>query len=258
MRTKRKERSRKRSRGRSKKSQIKDPGFSGRIHKGTAASPNVIGYHYQKYSNIMDYLSKLVKLKNIGNMYIPSGNLLNNMINLDLTTHKIRPYILTTDKFKKLLSSGKKYRFCPLVLSVDLTDEGESDSHANIIILDNKKKNIELFEPHGYRTSSSELGDITAAYNKKQRILKKYFSKLLSGYTFIDVVNYVKKTAYQVLYDPDDHTGYCVTWSTLYAEYRILNPDVTCEELAKYIDKKITTKLLLKYSAKVEDILKNN
>ena len=66
----------------------------------------------------------------------------------------------------------------------------------------------------------------------------------------------MKKTAFQILYDPDEHTGYCVTWA-LYAEYRILNPNVTSQNLAKYIDKKITTKLLLKYSSKVEDTLKN-
>ena len=71
-------------------------------------------------------------------------------------------------------------------------------------------------------------------------------------------MDYVKKTAFQILYDPDEHTGYCVTWSTLFAEYRILNPDVDSEVLAKHIDKKITTKLLLQYSSKLEETLKNS
>ena len=34
-----------------------------------------------------------------------------------------------------------------------------------------------------------------------------------------------------MLYDPDEHTGYCVTWAALYATYRILNMNVSLENL---------------------------
>ncbi len=235
---------------------IKDPEFSTKTHKGTAASPNEIDYHYQKYSNIMDYLKVFVKKNKIHNVYIASGNIFNNLVNLNLNNMTIRSLVLNEKKVKAMLKESRSKRFFPIVLSVDMTDEGVYDSHANIIIVDNKQKQIELFEPHGYRTESSELGDITAAYNKKERVLKKYFKKLLPDYKFINVVDYVKRTSYQILYDPDDHTGYCVTWSTLYAEYRLLNPNIKVEELAKHIDKKITTDLLLRYSHKVEINLK--
>ena len=67
MKTKKKKKSRKRkSRGKSHK--IIDPKFSTRKHHGTAATPNDIFYHYQKYSNIMEYLyislsNKLIVIK---------------------------------------------------------------------------------------------------------------------------------------------------------------------------------------------------
>lgn len=240
-----------------KKSKIVDPEFSSKIHKGTAATAGNIGYHYQKYSNIMEYLEIFASKEN-KSIHMFKGGIFANLLNINLNTMSIKPYTLSQKKFTSEITKGKKKRFCPIVLSVDMTDNGEYDSHANIIVLDNKKKTIELFEPHGTRTDSSELGDITAAYNKKLRMLKKYFKDILPDYKFENVVDYVKKTAFQILYDPDEHTGYCVTWATLYAEYRILNPDVTSEHLAKYIDKKITTKLLLKYSAKVENTLKLN
>lgn len=241
-----------------KNKKIIDPKFSKKIHKGTAATAGREGYHYQKYSNIMEYLEIFIKQLHKKNIYIfHENNIFSNLLNLNLNTLNIKPYILSQSKFTDNIKKSRSKRFCPIVLSIDMTDEGEYDSHANIIIIDHKKKTIELFEPHGSRTDSSELGDITAAYNKKLRLLKIYFKDILPDYKFENVVDYVKKTAFQILYDPDEHTGYCVTWATLYAEYRILNPNVTSENLAKYIDKKITTKLLLKYSAKVEETLKN-
>lgn len=205
----------------------------------------------------MEYLEILANRGNKG-IYIFKGGIFANLLNINLNTLSIKPFTLPQNKFTAEINKSKKSRLCPIVLSVDMTDNGEYDSHANIVIIDNKKKTIELFEPHGTRTESSELGDITAAYNKKLRILKTYFKRILPEYKFENVVDYVKKTAFQILYDPDEHTGYCVTWATLYAEYRILNPNITSENLAKYIDKKITTKLLLKYSAKVENTLKLN
>ena len=39
-----------------KKTKIIDPVLSKKKHVGTAASPSDIFYHYQKYSNIMEYL----------------------------------------------------------------------------------------------------------------------------------------------------------------------------------------------------------
>tara|TARA_B110000977_G_C11087500_1_gene495313 strand:+ start:2042 stop:2782 length:741 start_codon:yes stop_codon:yes gene_type:complete len=240
-----------------KKDKIVDPVFSKKIHKGTAATAAGVDYHYQKYSNIMEYLGIFLKQEREKGVYIFDGGVFSNLVNLNLNSLIIKPFTISKKKLIGQLKKSKKFRFCPLVLSVDLTDGGEYDSHANIMMIDNKKKTIELFEPHGSRTDSSELGDITAAYNKKLRILKKYFKELMADYKFINVVDYVKKTAFQILYDPDEHTGYCVTWSTLYAEYRILNPNISPETLAKYIDKKITTELLLKYSSKVEETLKS-
>ena len=72
----------------------------------------------------------------------------------------------------------------------------------------------------------------------------------------VNVVDEVKRTAFQVEYDPERSTGYCVTWSLLYMHYRILNPDTSETALIKHIDHKITTRFLLRYARKVEETLK--
>mgnify|MGYP001282823766 CR=1 FL=1 len=260
MKTKKKKKSRNhKSRGKSKK--IIDPKLSKRKHHGTAATPNEIFYHYQKYSNIMEYLSKLIRKEKIKNVLL-FKNPIHNLLSLDLNNSKKipKPYYISSKEFEnKIKNSLAKYRIIPIVLSIDMksdSEEGGRDSHANMIIIDTKTKKIELFEPHGSRSTSSELGNVSAAYTKKQRRLKKYFKHLLKDYQFINVVDSIKRSAFQILYDPDEHTGYCVTWATLYANYRILNMNIKPQYLVKYLDKTIHTKKLLNFAATIEDTLK--
>ena len=70
----------------------------------------------------------------------------------------------------------------------------------------------------------------------------------------INTVDIINKPSFQANFDA--HSGYCVTWSILYAHYRILNPDVPLEKLIEYMDSKVNTQYLLKYAAYIEEVLK--
>ena len=242
---------------------IIDPDFSKRIHKGTSASPNTINYHYQKFSHIMEYINAIVTTKAAlrKKMYLfryPLDNLLT--LDLEDLDAGVQSYSFPNHVFrKKIINVSKIYRFIPIVLQIQMLDDEEVDGidyHANSIIIDTKRKVIELFEPHGYRVTLSTLGGVSGAYNKKTRIIQRYLKNIFPKYRFIDAVDKIKKTAYQAEKDPDEHTGYCVMWSLLFLHYRLLNPDIDINLLMKYIDKKITTRFLLRYSSLVEDTLK--
>jgi hypothetical protein len=245
------------------KNKIIDPDFSKRIHKGTAASPNSINYHYQKFSHIMEYINayantKPALQKKIYLFRYPLDNLLTfDLEDLDGGVHS---YAFANHVFhEKIFKASKIYRFIPIVLQIQMLDDEEEDGidyHANSILIDTKRMTIELFEPHGYRVTLSTLGGVSAAYNKKTRIIQRYFKNIFPKYQFIDAVDMIKKTAYQAEKDPDEHTGYCVMWTLLFIHYRLLNPDIDINLLMKYIDKKITTRFLLRYSSLVEDTLK--
>ena len=62
--------------------------------------------------------------------------------------------------------------------------------------------------------------------------------------------------SFQVLHDPKQHTGYCVTWCMMYSNYRILNPKISSEKLIRYMHQKINKRLLLQYASYSELLLK--
>ena len=87
--------------------------------------------------------------------------------------------------------------------------------------------------------------------------LKEYFKINLPNYTFYDVVSYNRKTDYQSLKDPDENSGFCITWCILFVHYRCLNPELDIRKLMKHLSKYITTTRLLKYTKFIEETLKS-
>lgn len=222
------------------KNKIIDIPFSIMKSKGTRATLGDIYFHYQHYSNINNFFSILNKdLKN----------------KINLNTHnliiKARNNKLSFDHIPEFDFSSNLN-----ILIIDLdTIEGK---HANIAVINNINNTIEYYEPHGYRKNkNSEIADIKGIYNKKNKLLKGFFKKLLPNHSFIDVVSMNKKTSFQTLLDPDENTGFCVTWCILFSHYRALNPDILLSKLIKYIDKTINTTKLLKYAKYIEDAIKH-
>ena len=197
----------------------------------------------------MDYLNKL----NNPNTWFFNESVLN----LKISDMKMSIVTLDNDKasFKKRLSKcmKSKQRFIPIILNL-ITDEG---NHANILLIDKKDNLVELYEPHGSRPDKSVLGGIKGAYNKKINEVKKFWRDILPTFKVQNIVDLKKGTHFQMEYDPDNHSGFCVTWSLLFIHYRILNPDIQLERLIKYISKRITTNKLLQYAKYIEDNIKN-
>ena len=231
---------------------IIDVEFSTERSKGTAASLGDIYFHYQNYSNVINFLKTL---KNINACFFVNSR---EFLNLNIDKQKM--VVKTKDNeliFKYDLMrclNQTKYSFIPIVLNLITQKEG---NHANILLINIKNKVIELYEPHGSRTSSSELDSVVGAYNKKIRALKNFWKDILPDYKVINAMDYRRGTHFQMEYDPEKNSGFCVTWSILFANYRMINPHVDLKILIKYLSLKITTMKLVQYAKHVEDTIKN-
>lgn len=255
----RKRRTRMNQRSKSKSKKIKDPSFASSLHKGTKASSECVlcqnRYHYQDYEVFAKYLDIVVEKGSF--TYVAMARDMSDMtMGLRMDSGHLRPYYVSDAKMMGIIKKGlanKKVSLIPIILNLEVKG---SSNHANCLVIHKATSTIELFEPHGHRSSASTLGGQVGAYGQKLRFLKRYWDKRLPDYTVVNVVDVVKQTAFQTDKDPDDHSGFCVTWSLLYTHYRILNPSVPYQTLLKYIDRKITTRFLLRYARKVEETLK--
>ena len=145
-----------------------------------------------------------------------------------------------------------RHRLIPISLAIDVPGAG---THANVIIIDTKKKTVELFEPHGSRDEKSELESISRAYFKVSKNVQRFFSMYFPDFKYIPPSEYEPKDGLQARFDA--FSGLCVTWGILYLHSRVLNPDIPPKRLIDYLDKKINKNVLLRYTKYVEDTLKH-
>ena len=234
---------------------IKDIPLSQKINKGTKASSNIINYHYQNYNNISDFLIKEFKNKKVKNVCFFEKKP-NIHLQLDITKPvRVVKSLFTSDQsFIDSINNcyeltGKK-KFIPIILNVI----HPSYYHANILLIDTDLKRVELFEPHGYKSKDSTIEGISSAYYKKVKAVKHYFKKVLPNFQFINTVDLINEPSFQANFDA--HSGYCVTWSILYAHYRILNPNVPLDKLMEYMQARVNTRYLLRYASYIEEVLK--
>lgn len=114
----------------------------------------------------------------------------------------------------------KQFSHFPFIITYS-----ENKAHENSIIIDHKNKTVERFEPHGYKGAHY--------YNTRQLTieLKKYFRKILPGYTFLDskdiyprrgVQTYEHILSYQDI-SYEFKPGYCAAWSAWYMDLIITN-----------------------------------
>ena len=217
--------------------EIVDVPLSNKKSVGTRATKGKIDFHYQKYTN-MNLFFKRMNLKNLSKHLF--------YIELICRNNKISPI------YQKNIKLGKK-QFTLIVINVT-TNEG---NHANIALLNNHTKTIEYFEPHGHRKNkNSRIGDFKGIYLKKLKVLKDLFKEILPKYAFINVVGHERTTSFQSKLDPEQNTGFCITWCILFAHYRCLNPKILLAKLINHISNKITTTKLLKYAKLVEETIK--
>lgn len=230
-----------RSKRRSNKSlSIIDVPFSTKISRGTRATVGNIDFHYQKYANMSSFFN-----------IIGLPNLYHTLFNIELVCMDDNIVPIYNDKVKLTHVTCK---FIIFVVNV-MTSEG---NHANVALVNNHHKTIEFFEPHGHRKNkNSGIADFKGLYIEKVKVLKKVFSVIIPRYVFINSIDHCKKTSFQTEIDPDENTGFCITWCILFIHYRCLNPHILLSKLIIYLSKIITPVKLLKYAKFVEDTVKN-
>ena len=237
---------------------INDIPFSNKKNLGTLASSGVLGdYHYQHTWNPIKFLLNLSEKNKIkGVLFFDKW--ISSILKVDIINKYVLPYVVSNKEYIKQLNKAlkKKKRFIPIIINAELPqDYNDIENHANVLLIDKKRKTIEFFEPHGYKKELSSPYEHVSKYHTKYKLLKEYFSKILKQYTFVNASEIIKQRGFQDKYD--SNSGYCVTWSCLFVHYRILNPDTPLILLMKHINNKIRVIQLLKYARYIEDILKH-
>tara|TARA_B100000214_G_scaffold345476_1_gene295402 strand:+ start:40 stop:966 length:927 start_codon:yes stop_codon:yes gene_type:complete len=236
---------------------IIDIPFSSKKNLGTLASEGIIGYNYQHTNNPIRFLSILSKRKEIKNISFLFQGMEIGMLWVNIINQIVNPFYITNTKFIRELKKKHK-RFIPIMIQSELPKDysmnNDFENHANVLLVDQKKKVIEFFEPHGYKKDYSTPSEHVTKYHTKYRLLKEYFSKIFPKYKFINASDITEQRGFQYKYD--SNSGYCVTWSCLFVHYRLLNPDEPLILLMKHIDKKIRVTQLLKYARYIEEVLK--
>lgn len=230
-----------------KKYGIVDIPLDKETNKGTKASSNFVDYDYQRLDNIIRFIHSEMK-ENKGIYYFRP--LEDSFIEVNIVTKKIKPNFIPLEEYTENIKKSVSKRYVPITVNIQLP----THSHANIILIDNQLKNIEYFEPHGYKKEESTLESIPYAYYNKRKILQNFFIKILPDYNFINASDYFKRQGFQMKHDA--RHGYCVTWSIIYVHYRFLNPTIPINILIKYLYYHITLNKLLRYARYIEKILK--
>lgn len=104
------------------------------------------------------------------------------------------------------------------LLTVSLQNYGKDSSHANLIIVDRRSKEVELFEPHGLNQLCKNMAATIDS------VLQKYIDEHLPGFKYIAPMYYCPAHGPQTVMIND--IGYCAIISALYGHLRILYPFV--------------------------------
>ena len=248
------------------KGNIVDVPFSDNVSLGSKASLGNINYHYQKYYNTFAFLKEIIKrntklqklvcIPNVGSDWMQSFikvHFFKNIGSLKPHLESVKPVdsFVSKEQFMSEIKKCMDHRLIPISLEIIVPQVG---THANIVLIDTKKKTVELFEPHGARDNQSELESISRAYFKISKNVHKFVKINLPEYKFIPPSKYEPEEGLQARLDA--FSGLCVTWSLLYLHYRVLNPNIAPKQLIQYLEKKIKRKELLRYTRYVEDVLK--
>ena len=184
---------------------IKDVPISKTSSTGTMATLGEIHYHYQKYDNIFKFFDILMKKdKNIKEVLCIPGDINRKWIRSflkvilsdealktsELMMKNVKPVDpeVSVDLFNKMIKKCKKRI---IAVSVKLIVENKPGSHANMLVIDTKKKTVELFEPHGKRSHDTTMDSLEGAYNISDKLLRKYFKKYFPEYKYISPQDYL-------------------------------------------------------------------
>lgn len=188
-------------------------------------------YLYNNYSNIVLLLEyPLTQNKELENYYKTHG--FNNKLDfLNIEINWSFQKIIYIANFDSILMNADKTRqFIVIPIGIEVA----IGSHANVIIIDNKNKTIERFEPNG-KYAPRQLN-----YNAEllDSLLINKFSQLLSEYTYYPPIKYLPDIGFQILEDEKckkigDPNGFCAVWCIWWTDMRLKYPNVKLFKLAK-------------------------
>lgn len=249
------------------KVQFKNVPISKNKLKGTLETLGSIDYHYQKYDNTFKFFDKvMVKDKKIQKLLcIPAAGddwmrsflrvVLDseNADTSELMVKNVEPVdsSVSVKKFNQMVRKCNK-RF--IAISVQLIVKGKPGTHANMLVIDTKKKQVELFEPHGRRNFSTTMDSLEGAYHISDKLIRKYFKKYFPEYKYISPQTNLPYFGLQAKVDA--FNGMCVTYCIMYLHYRVLNPHYSQKYVIKQMKKLIDKPFLLRYAKYVEDMIK--
>jgi len=130
-------------------------------------------------------------------------------------------YNLNESELKSYLNFKKRYIIINMFLMLS------AGGHANIIIYDTINKVLEIFEPNE---------NIYFDHEKNNKYLSNFFKPYIGEYT-LKIIKPSCDTRWQELEAlmKDDYKkdfgGYCLWWTYLFSELRLLNPDLTGDEI---------------------------
>ena len=228
---------------------------------GPGAEYGDIYYTHTNYENINNYMKILIdeigfdKVVCMPDFSLKTGDkyIVKNTISYNIS----RDELLVPEKLLKDINKCNN-RF--IYINLMILWEQKQSTHVNMIIVDLYNKTIERYEPHGKKMN------VDRKNNKKisSGIDAKFSNKLLSHiglnkFKYISPVDYSPVIGIQLKVDAYD--GMCLTYSIMYLQLRLMNPDVDQKDIVKYLLKKPKSdmyEMLLKYAKYIEDKLKEN
>lgn len=119
-------------------------------------------------------------------------------------------------------------------------------AHANMLIFNHVRNEVERFEPHGIQTNAK-------GYNSKQidkslvKLTQSVNSLLNTNYKYLNsyhacpMLPGVQKLEGSFRSQDTSNTGWCATWSILYGDLRLQLPDVSSYDILQLLMKHIKT-----------------
>ena len=250
---------------------IINPPLSNNVNLGTVESLSEMNYNYLHYSNIYKFFKYIIEHHKLDGEYILANICSPNFGNSNIGSFASIEYNLDkqfsdnnpspVDKSVSVSESLTRINECInmkntrfVVLSLQIVSKINYIAHANSIIIDKKKKLIELFEPHGKLTKSSTMGGIVGAHIRITNDIERFVKTHFPTYKYISPSKYLPSYGLQVKIDA--YSGMCVTWNILYIQFKLLNPDISSKSLVTHINKWITLDKLLRYAKYVKVMLK--
>ena len=218
--------------------------------------PNIINLQPSKSNKVSlekfaQYFDRILQETNTNNTCVLYSHFISDYyITIDFTTFR---YIIPNLIIERLNNCKTNrtihYYIIPLILKFN-----DSDSHANVLIVDNIKKSIELYEPHGSKFSTNDpslLFDIP--FHIKNLI--KYILHRRTHFTFINVHESCPIGLQIKQVTATTNSGHCVAWVLFFIHTRLLNLDKTSKNIIDYFNNFTPQKLDLyirKYTTLIE------